>query len=151
VVQFVEDGLLQHEAQFRGSSMSGWSLHTEEPVQSDDDGSPRVTVGGYASYGDRKPYVVPERLDDLCGPTAGTVTLPPHLDWSGNASYDLGKPARLASMYRSVLNEAGSADDLRAWLDGRMLAQLWPTLWLPAALRRMWEHRFPELGRAQVA
>jgi hypothetical protein len=102
------------------------------------------------SYGARKPYVVAECLDDLCGPTDGTVTLPAHLDWSGNASYDLGKPARLASMYRSVLNEAGSADDLRAWLNSKLLAQLWPTLWLPAALRRIWESRFPEL-RQQLA
>src|SRR5262245_15427425 len=61
---------------------------------------------GYTSYGNRKPYVVIERLDDLCGPTAGTVDLPGHLDWSGNASYDLDKPNRLASMYRTVLNEA---------------------------------------------
>jgi hypothetical protein len=81
------------------------------------------------------------------------ITLPPHLDWSGNASYDLGKPARLASMYRSVLNEAGSAEDLRSWLDARVLARLWPSLWLPAALRRLWEDRFPELTalRPQVA
>lgn len=100
----------------------------------------------YASYGDRKPYVVAERLDDLCGPTEGTVTLPQHLDWSGNASYDLDKPARLASMYRTVLNEASSIDDLRAWIDGRLLERLWPTLWLPAQVRRLWESRFPQLA-----
>src|SRR5690349_25016882 len=39
----------------------------------------------YATYSDRKPYVVAERLDDLRGPTGGTVTLPSHLDWSGRA------------------------------------------------------------------
>jgi hypothetical protein len=100
----------------------------------------------YESYGDRKPYVVAEQLDDLCGPTEGTVTLPQHLDWSGNASYDLDKPTRLASMYRTVLNEARSTDDLRAWIDGRLLAQLWPTLWLPPQVRRLWENRFPELA-----
>lgn len=103
-----------------------------------------------ASYSDRKPYVVPDRLDELCGPTAGTVTLPPHLDWSGNATYDLTKPSRLASMYRSVLNEAGSSEDLRSWLDSKLLAQLWPSLWLPPALRRVWENRFPELGAQQA-
>jgi hypothetical protein len=115
--------------------------------------APGPSVAGYVSYGARKPYVVPERLDELCGPTAGMITLPAHLDWSGNARYDLGKPARLASMYRSVLNEAGCAEDLRAWLDARLLAHLWPRLWLPAALRRMWEDRFPELGarRTQLA
>jgi hypothetical protein len=97
------------------------------------------------SYSARKPYVVAERLDDLRGPVAGRVTLPPHLDWSGNATYDLGKPARLASLYRTVLNEAGCVEDLRTWLNARLLTQLWPTLWLPPALRRAWESRFPEL------
>jgi hypothetical protein len=104
----------------------------------------------YAGYGDRKPYVVAEDLDDLRGPTAGTVTLPAHLDWSGNASYDLDKPARFASMYRTVLNEAGSTEDLRAWLDGRRLRQLWSTLWLPPQLRRQWESRFPALTSLRV-
>ena len=32
---------------------------------------PEPPAAGYASYGDRKPYVVAERLDDLRGPTAG--------------------------------------------------------------------------------
>ena len=110
------------------------------------------TAGRFVSYSNRKPYVVAERLEELSGPTAGTITLPPHLDWSGNATYDLGKPSRLASMYRTVLNEAGCPEDLRAWLNARVLARLWPTLWLPAALRRVWEDHFPELStlRAQA-
>jgi len=105
---------------------------------------------GYVSYGDRRPYVVADSLDELTGPTTGTVTLPQHLDWSGNASYDLDRPARLASMYRTVLMEAGAADDLRVWIDGGALARLWPTLWLPPPLRRLWEGRFPELSAAHV-
>jgi hypothetical protein len=105
----------------------------------------------YTSYGARKPFVVAERLDDLSGPTEGTVNLPPHLDWSGTARYDLDRPARLASMYRTVLNEANSTDDLRAWLNARLLAQLWPTLWLPAQLRQVWESRFPELATLRAA
>lgn len=102
------------------------------------------------SYSSRKPYVVAERLDDLCGPVAGTVTLPPHLDWSGNATYDLSKPARLASLYRTVLNEAGCVKDLQTWLNARLLVRLWPTLWLPPALRRAWESRFSELRALRV-
>ena len=112
--------------------------------------APVDRAAGFVSYGARKPYVVAECLDELCGPIAGMVVLPAHLDWSGNASYDLGKPARLASMYRSVLNEAACAEDLRSWLDGRLLAQLWPTLWLPAALRRLWEDHCPELCPAHA-
>jgi hypothetical protein len=101
---------------------------------------------GPTSYGDRKPYVAVESLADLCGPTAGQVSLPLHLDWSGNPSYDLDNPKRLASMYRTVLNEAGTADDLRAWIDAQLLTRMWPTLWLPPQLRRLWETRFPELA-----
>jgi hypothetical protein len=104
-------------------------------------------------YGDRKPYVLAEDLDDLHGPTQGTVTLPQHLDWSGSAVYDLDRPARLASMYKAVLNEARGVEDLRHWLDRRALVELWPTLWLPPRLRGMWEARFPELAarRPEVA
>jgi hypothetical protein len=107
--------------------------------------------GDYATYGSRKPYVVPASLRELRGPTEGTVTLPPHLDWSGNATYDLSKPARLASMYRTVLNEAASAEDLSAWLDRRVLVRLWPTLWLPPQLRRLWETRFAQLAAPSPA
>ena len=110
--------------------------------------APTASNESPTSYAARKPYVVADRLDDLRGPTAGTVELPAHLDWSGNARYDLDKPARLASMYRTVLNEAGSIDDLRHWLDGRVLARLWSTLWLPPPLRQLWESRFPELSPA---
>lgn len=112
--------------------------------------APSRPADGYTSYGARKPYVVAERLDDLRGPTEGTVQLPQHLDWSGNASYDLSRPARLASMYRTVLNEAGSTEDLRTWIDGRLLAQLWPALWLPPHVRRLWEGRFPELATSRT-
>jgi hypothetical protein len=101
-------------------------------------------LGG--AYGDRKPYVVADDLDDLRGPTEGTVTLPHHLDWSGRPTYDLDRPARLASMYKSVLNEASTVQDLRDWLDKRVLIELWPTLWLPPRLRQLWESRFRELA-----
>ena len=106
---------------------------------------------GQTSYGDRKPYVVADDLGALRGPTAGMVTLPHHLDWSGRATYDLGRPARLASMYKAVLNEASTIQDLRNWIDRRALVDLWPTLWLPARLRALWESRFPELAARRTA
>lgn len=105
----------------------------------------------YVPYGDRKQYLIADSLDALHGPTTGTVTLPHHLDWSGNADYILDRPARLASMYKTVLTEATTVDDLRDWLDGASLVQLWPQLWLPPQLRRLWEHRFPELAAARAA
>jgi hypothetical protein len=105
---------------------------------------------GYLPYGDRKPYVLADTLTALNGPTRGVITLPRHLDWSGHAEYDLSRPARLGSMYKAVLTEAGSVDDLRTWLNGELLLRLWPTLWLPPQLRRRWEERFPELAATRT-
>jgi hypothetical protein len=103
------------------------------------------------AYADGKPYVIADDLADLRGPTAGTITLPQHLDWSGRASYDLNRPARLATMYKTVLNEASTGQDLRDWLSERVLIELWPTLWLPARLRGLWESRFPQLAARRLA
>jgi hypothetical protein len=100
----------------------------------------------YVPYADRKPYVVADHLDELRGPTTGTISLPHHLDWSGSPHYDLDRPAQLASMYETVLNEAATVDDLRAWINGRELLTLWPTLWLPGPLRRAWEQKFSQLA-----
>jgi hypothetical protein len=105
---------------------------------------------GYLPYGDRKPYVLADTLTALNGPTRGVITLPRHLDWSGNAEYDLSRPARLASMYKVVLTEAGTVEDLRTWLSGDVLVRLWPTLWLPPQLRQRWEARFPELAATRA-
>ncbi|WP_327022943.1 hypothetical protein [Micromonospora sp. NBC_01739] len=100
----------------------------------------------YRPYGYRKPYVVAETLAALRGPTEGTVTLPRHLDWSGQPEYDLNRSARLASMYKVVLTEASTVEDLNTWLDAELLRRLWPTLWLSPQLRQRWEQAFPELA-----
>jgi hypothetical protein len=94
----------------------------------------------------QRPYAVPERLDLLRGPLSGTVHLPSHLDWSGNAVYDLDAPGRVVDLYRAVLIEAAGPQDLYAYLDERVLRRLWALLWLPAQLRRAWEQRFPVLA-----
>jgi hypothetical protein len=54
-------------------------------------------------------------------------------------------------MYKTVLNEASTVDDLRDWLDERTLVDLWPRLWLPPRLRQLWESKFGELGQRKVA
>jgi hypothetical protein len=81
----------------------------------------------------QRPYAVPERLDLLQGPSSGTVHLPSYLDWSGNAVYDLDAPGRVVHLYRAVLIEAASPQDLYAYLDERVLRRLWALLWLPAS------------------
>lgn len=94
-----------------------------------------------------RPYALPDRLDELTGPTSGVVRLPGHLDWSGNAVYDLDSPGRIVDLYRTVLMEAPDRADLARYLDAGTLRRLWAMLWLPQALRAAWEARFADLAQ----
>lgn len=101
-----------------------------------------------------KPYIVASSLDLLRGPTSGVVLLPRRLDWSGAASYDLEAPGRIVDLYRTVLIEATNVQDLNTYLDETILKRLWSYLWLPPALRAVWEERFlalAELSRLSAA
>jgi hypothetical protein len=102
--------------------------------------------GGVLATRYRRPYAVAESLDLLQGPSSGTVRLPLHLDWSGNAVYDLDAPGRIVDLYRAVLIEAASPQDLYSYLDAAVLRRLWALLWLPAQLRKAWERKFPVLA-----
>ncbi len=93
-----------------------------------------------------RPYVLPESLESLAGPAGGVVRLPRHLAWSGSAVYDLDSPGRVVDLYRTVIIEAASPEDLRAYLDARTLRRLWSYLWLPPAVRQMWQVRFADLA-----
>jgi hypothetical protein len=93
-----------------------------------------------------RPYVLPDRLDELTGPTSGVVRLPGHLDWSGNAVYDLDSPGRIVDLYRTVLMEAVDRADLARYVNAGMLRRLWAMLWLPQVLRADWEASFADLA-----
>lgn len=96
-------------------------------------------------YAESRPYVLPESLAELNGPTEGVVRLPRHLDWGPAYGYDLGDAADLAVMYERVIREARSREDLRAYLEGGTVRRLWSRLVLPSPVRALWERRFPEL------
>lgn len=91
---------------------------------------------------------MPETLTELTGPTNGRVTLPPHLDWSEQGTYNLDAPAELGLMYERVIREAMDVADLRHFLDGDTLRRVWHRLFLPRQLRNRWEARFPGLNTA---
>lgn len=93
----------------------------------------------------RRPYAVAESLDLRCGPSSGTVQLPTHLDWSG---CDLAAPGRIIDLYRAVLMQAATPQDLCAYLSAGTRRRLWAMLWLPNQLRRAWERKFPSLLRS---
>jgi hypothetical protein len=99
-------------------------------------------------YEDGRPYTVPDSLEELTGPTSGVVELPLRLDWSEQGRYDLSDPRQLNLMYERVIRESMRVEDLRAYLDGRMLQRVWRQLWLPRKVRGLWESRFSELAGA---
>jgi hypothetical protein len=91
-------------------------------------------------------------LDDLHGPTQGSVELPIWLYWSPPGQrFDLAEPYRLQSMYQTVLGEARRPEDLTSYLDRDTLIGLWPALFLPKGVRRAWEERHPVLRTAVAA
>jgi hypothetical protein len=101
-----------------------------------------------------RPVLVAADLRMLRGPATGTVTLPLSLHWSGDdaaARFDLDDPRQRPALYATVLREAGEPGDLEAWLNGDLLAGLWPQLVLPKAVREAWEAQHQALADARLA
>jgi hypothetical protein len=98
------------------------------------------------TYAENRPYLLPRTLGELDGPVTGAVRLPQRLDWSDRAEFHLDDPAERNVMYERVIREATRVDDLRAYLNGAVLRQVWCSLFLPARVRLVWEERFPDLG-----
>lgn len=98
-------------------------------------------------YGALRPYVVPETLEELTGPTEGVITLPRHLDWGPERHYHLDQIADARLMYMRVIRESATPDDLRRFLNASLLRKLWGQLVLPPRVRALWLDRFPELQR----
>ena len=80
--------------------------------------------------------------DDVADPSivkaSGHVTLPLHIDWSGDPVYDLDDPQQRRLVYMKVLAEGLDAD-VRHIIDVAELAALWPGMVLPSAVRDVWE------------
>jgi hypothetical protein len=102
---------------------------------------PPTPGGGYAL----RSVVVADSLDDLRGPVHGHVRLPLHLDASARQSYDLDQDYFRRLVYRLVLLEAATVEDLTTWLDRDTLVHEWPELYLPRVVRAAWEQRHPQL------
>lgn len=105
---------------------------------------PIATPGAYAAT---RPYIVPDTLDELTGPTSGTVTLPLRLDWSpGDKTWDLDDAELRPYVYRIVIREAKLVQDLRDYLDRDLLIELWPYMFLPPECSDLWHARFARLA-----
>jgi hypothetical protein len=129
---------------------AGWVVTPPEQVTIPPVTPPERPPADYVPYGERRTYVVVDSLDQLNGPTTGTVELPHHIDWSGSPRRDLDERGGIESMYPTVLAQASTVDDLAAFINRDKLLELWPSLYLVAKVRRTWEERFPALAAAKA-
>ena len=100
--------------------------------------TPRVAFHSVTTARGRE-YVVPDRLWRLPVDQAlATVTLPLALNWSDpGRQFRLALRTERARVYEIVLRE-GAADDIRGYVDGALLVDLWDELVLPRDLRSVW-------------
>jgi len=140
-----------HELQTVAAGLRS-ALRALEPLL----GPPTVT----AAPGSRAPYqarpgrlaIVITDLADLRGPAHGVVELPLRLFWSApDRAFDLDQPSMLQALYETVLREATRTSDLTSYLNGEILAAVWPQLFLPKGVRRAWEDQHPALRAARHA
>ncbi|BCL27001.1 hypothetical protein ACFFS2_28685 [Streptomyces aurantiacus] len=122
------------------------SSNPQHPAPAPSDPSDAVAAD-LALYREKFRRRLPESLDELHGPSQGTVELPLHMAWSGMTSYDLSKPRQRMGLYRTVLHE-GLHDDLPRYLSQDLLLQLWPVLrtLVGRSVRSVWEDAFPQLA-----
>jgi hypothetical protein len=95
-----------------------------------------------------RPALVAHALEELHGPEHGVVELPQRLMWNPDRSFDLDNHDLLLWMYENVLREAIRHDELRRWISGPVLVQVWRELNLPRGVRQAWEARYPQLRAA---
>ena len=76
------------------------------------------------------------------------VELPQRLMWNPNRRFDLDDPDLLLWMYENVLREAIRRNELRQWINGRILVRIWRKLNLPRPVRQAWEARHARLRAA---
>lgn len=95
-------------------------------------------------FADVVPYDVPTSLDALHGPADGRLTLPLHLWWAPEPTFDLAERDQLLAAYRAVVRDGRSIDQ-EALLHRGLLTEVWAELRLPARCRARWRAAFPEL------
>lgn len=110
--------------------------------------------GARTRLSDVKPYSVPRSLDDLRGPSSGTITLPKALLWApGGGDVPLSTRGNVKLAYQAIISE-GTVEQQCRYLNKALLTSVWPHLSVPAQAARQWQERFPELRgnlRAKLA
>jgi hypothetical protein len=91
------------------------------------------------------PYQVPDSLEDLHGPAAGTVRVGPPINTGLRQEWGLSSRDEVRWLYAATIRD-GSVRDQQRILNPQLLMRLWPGLNLPTRCRAFWEAKFPRLG-----
>lgn len=88
---------------------------------------------------ERRPFYVANRLWRLPVEQAlATVVLPIHLNWSTTGQeFDLRNRRQRLHCYEIVLRE-GNGNDIVKYIDGVLLSDLWPDIFLPRIIKTAW-------------
>ncbi|MGH3929708.1 MAG: hypothetical protein ACRDTF_07000 [Pseudonocardiaceae bacterium] len=110
---------------------------------------PAALTGGerHLRYVDVRPYTVPKNLEQLAGPSHGEVQPPSALTGAPRRSYWVDDEHDVGLLYRTVIREASTTDELARYLNVGVLKRVWSQLVLPLRCRALWEQRFPELAQ----
>jgi len=86
---------------------------------------------------------LPERIEELRGPSQGVIVLPRHLSWPGMRECDVTDDVTRRSMYGIVLTQ-GQRNDVARFLNPQLLRSDWPVIAesLDPKLRGACERRF---------
>lgn len=95
-------------------------------------------------FRDIKPYDAPATLEELHGPSSGTVELPRWVYWGPKPVANLDVEGDAIRAYQATIQEGRTVDQVQILNRDRLVA-MWPELTMPLRVRALWESRFPEL------
>jgi hypothetical protein len=97
----------------------------------------------------RKSHAVrlPDRIEELHGPTEGVIMLPRHLSFPGQREWDVTDETTRRSVYGIILT-LGQRNDVARYLNPELLRADWPAIreTLEPKLRGTCERRFALVG-----
>jgi transcriptional regulator with XRE-family HTH domain len=87
----------------------------------------------------RRPFYVANRLWRLPVERAlATVALPIHLNWSTTGQQFALRDRRQRMHCYEILLREGDGRDMMTYIDGALLVDLWPEMYLPRAIKNAW-------------
>lgn len=106
--------------------------------------SPAVWKKERVLFRDTRSYSVPDRWEDMSGPYRGMITLPHHVMWQQDRTFDINDDDDTLSAYQAIIAE-GLETDQCLLLNAQRLTEVWAELMLDRRVRSIWEQHFPQL------